>query len=55
MAAPVPFFTASDHLGRHAYFRSVTEAEAYQAVHGGAIAMTTPHRIWRVTQQNPRT
>ena len=46
---PVPFFTAADHLGAHVYFRSLTDADAYQQQHGGYVLMTTPGRIWRVT------
>ena len=47
---PVPFFSAADHLGSHAYFHSLADAQAYSAVHGGYVLMTTPNRIWRVTQ-----
>ena len=26
---PIPFFAAADHLGSHAYFHSLADAEAY--------------------------
>ena len=48
-AMPIPFFTASDHLGAHVYFRSLADADSYQQQHGGYVLMTTPGRIWRVT------
>jgi hypothetical protein len=46
-----PFFTASDNLGAHSYFRTLTEAQAFQAAQGGYIIETTRGRIWRVTLQ----
>jgi hypothetical protein len=49
-AATSPFFRAVDHLGTHAYFRSLAAAQSYQIEHGGYVLMTTTNRIWRVTQ-----
>lgn len=43
------FFQATDTLGHHFYFRSLADASAYQAAHGGYVIETTPNRIWRVT------
>ena len=45
------FFSAADHLGTHSYFRTLGDAQAFQAAYGGYILMTTTNRIWRVTQQ----
>jgi hypothetical protein len=44
------FYSAADHLGTHSYFRTEADASAFQAAYGGYILMTTPNRIWRVTQ-----
>lgn len=43
------FFTASDNLGQHFYFRSQAEAQTFQSTNGGYILETTPRKIWRVT------
>ncbi len=50
---PTPFYRGTDHLGAHAYFRSLKEAQTYAAANGGYIAETTPGRIWRVTHPGP--
>lgn len=47
---PIPFFAAADHLGSHAYFHSLADAEAYAKCMGGYVLMTTHNRIWRVTR-----
>lgn len=47
---PDPFFSADDHIGRHAYFHSLADAEAYAKCMGGYVLMTTHNRIWRVTR-----
>lgn len=49
-ALPRPFFEGKDELGEHAYFHSPEDAQTYQAARGGYVLMTTPERIWRVTQ-----
>ena len=43
------FFTANDNLGSHFYFRTIAEAQSFQAERGGYILETTPRKIWRVT------
>ena len=47
----MPFFQASDHLGRHFYFTCAAAAQAFQSAQGGYILETTRGRIWRVTLQ----
>jgi hypothetical protein len=44
------FYSAADNLGTHSYFRSLGDAQSFQAAFGGYILMTTTNRIWRVTQ-----
>lgn len=43
------FYAAADHLGNHSYFRTLGDAQFFQAAYGGTIYMTTTNRIWRVT------
>ncbi len=44
-----PFFESSDNIGHSFYFRTLVDAETFQAAHGGYVLETTPRRIWRVT------
>ncbi len=44
------FFTATDNLGTHWYFKSLEAAQGFQIEHGGYILMTKHNRIWRVTK-----
>lgn len=45
-----PFYTVTDSLGKHAYFKSPEAAAAYAAtILGSYVLMTTPNKIWRVT------
>lgn len=45
-----PFFTASDWLGVHAYFKARADAEAFAAANGGELYETTPGTVWRITR-----
>lgn len=45
-----PFFTATDNLGTHFYFRSLEAAQGFQIEQGGYVLMTTHNKIWRVTK-----
>lgn len=43
-------FKMSDHLGTHHYFRSESDASAFQIGYGGEQPLeTTPRKLWRVT------
>lgn len=45
-----PFFTASDWLGFHAFFKTRADAEAFAAAAGGTLHETTPGVVWRITR-----
>ena len=47
---PTPFFTSTDWLGDHSYFRTPADAEAYMGVYGGELHETSPGLLWRVTR-----
>ena len=51
MNLPKPFFTAADNLGKHSYFKTLADAEAFQKINGGYILETSPKTIWRVTKR----